>query len=455
MYLCTFSHFRQFLIFIPVGILAMLYGCAVGWTSVGIVGLQQPDSKVPLEKSDTKLIAAFFELGRFSSAIPAGLLGDRWGRKTIILICSVQHLLAWSLIILTESINALFLARFLSGLAVGTGNAVLFIYAGEMSPPRIRGTILSLMYTCYYLGILIEYIFGACLTYELVAICSLAVCSLFFVFIFFIKESPSYLLTKSKDDKAKSIYKWLNNRRPEDEVNKEFEAIKEYVNNQNKNKESSVSGFSDPVNRKCVSLVFIINFLTQLTGLPVLIAFVHTVFKSSTNLTANQFGVIFGALQYIAGCSATLLSDKIGRRKMYKLTCISCAFCHAVTAILFFIDRDLGYEVPFMSWYLLISISLYACIYAAGLGPLTVIVRGELLPQAVKGIGSGLAVVSAGVSCFLLVFIFHFIQDTFGITYNFVFFFFVSIALALLTHFKLPETKHKTLAEIQEAFRNS
>lgn len=445
----------KFGIFVTVGILVLLYGCMVGWTSVGIVRLLQPDSVIPLVKTETTFIAAFFELGRFSSAIPAGMLGDRLGRKPIIYLCSVQHLLAWSLIYLTKSKHMLFFARFVAGTAVGTGNAVLFIYAGEMAPPKIRGTVISILYTCYYLGILVEYIFGAYLTYDLVAVASLVLCSLFFAFISFIKESPNYLLTKSKDEQAKNIYKWLNAYRPDDEVNKEFEAVREYVSNQNKNRASKISGFSDPVNRKCVGLVFCINFLTQLTGLPALVAFIHAVFKSSTHLTASEFGIIFAAIQYLAGCCATLLSDKIGRRKMYFLTCTACAICHAVTAILFFLDRDMGYEIPHMSWYLLISISLYACIYAAGLGPLTVIVRGELLPQAVKGIGSGLAVVSAGVSCFLLIFIFHFVEQTIGITYNFVFFFFVSISLALLTHYKLPETKHKTLAEIQEAFRNS
>lgn len=433
----------------------MLYGCMVGWTSVGIVHLLHADSEIPLVKSETTLIAAFFELGRFSSAIPAGMLGDRWGRKPIIYLCSVQHLLVWSLLYLTRSKHMLFFARFIGGTAVGTGNAVLFIYAGEVSPPKIRGTVISILYTCYYLGILVEYIFGAYLTYDLVSIASLGLCALFFAFLLFIKESPSYLLTKSKDEQAKAVYKWLNARRPEDEVNKEFKAMREYVNNQKKNQEGQVSGFADPINRKCVGLVFFINFLTQLTGLPVLVAFIHAVFKSSTNLSASEFGIIFAAIQYMAGCCASLLSDKIGRRQMYKLTCTACAICHAVTAILFFLDRDMGYEIPHMSWFLLFSISFYACIFAGGLGPLTVIIRGELLPQAVKGIGSGLAVVSAGVSCFLLIFIFHFVEQTVGITYNFVFFFFVSLALAALTHYKLPETKHKTLAEIQEAFQNT
>lgn len=420
-----------------------------------MVSLQQPDSEIFLQKSETTLLAAFFELGRFSSAIPAGMLGDKLGRKPIIYLCSIQHLLVWSLKITAKSKYLIFLARFIAGTAVGTGNAVLFIYAGEMSPPKIRGTVISILYTCYYLGILVEYVLGAYLTYDIVAMTSLAICGLFFAFLMFIKESPSYLLTRSRDEEAKKIYKWIHAPRPEDEVNKEFEAMQEYANNQRKIQASQLSGFSDPVNRKCVSLVFFINFFTQLTGLPALLAFVHTVFKNSTHLTPSEFGIIFGTIQYLAGCCATLLSDKIGRRMMYYLTCSACAFCHAVTAILFFLDHELGLEIPHMSWFLLLSISCYACIYAAGLGPLTVIVRGELLPQAVKGIGSGLAVVSAGVSCFLLIFIFHFVEQTIGITYNFVFFFFVCMALMALTHYKLPETKHKTLAEIQEAFRNS
>ena len=103
------------------------------------------------------------------------------------------------------------------------------------------------------------------------------------------------------------------------------------------------------------------------------------------------------------------------------------------------------------------SVSFYACVYAAGLGPLTVIVRGELLPQAVKGIGSGLAVVSAGISCFLLMLLFNRMEyhfGTMGMAYNFMFFTANCIGLLVLVYFKLPETKNRTLAEIQDIFRN-
>lgn len=371
----------------------------------------------------------------------------------MIILCSFQYLVVWSLITLTRSKFMLFFARFLSGTAVGTGNAILFIYAGEMSPPKTRGTILSFLYTCYYFGILVEYVLGAYLTYQQVCLVSFGVSISFFGFINFIKESPAYLLSKSKDDKAKEAYKWIHAGRAEDELNKEFEAMKEYANNQRKNKQNGISGFADPINRRCVGLVFIINFLTQLTGLPVLVAFIHTVFATSELISAREFSIIFATIQYIACFCSSSLSDRIGRRLMYKLTCSLCAFCHVLTTILYVLGEQ--YEIPGISWMLLATISMYACVYAAGLGPLTVIVRGELLPQAVKGIGSGLAVVSAGVSCFLLIFVFTLMEENFGIKYNFVFFSVICISLLILTHFKLPETKHKTLAEIQESFQNS
>lgn len=132
-----------------------------------------------------------------------------------------------------------------------------------------------------------------------------------------------------------------------------------------------------------------------------------------------------------------------------------CVVSHAITATLYLLSDDFGIVVPGASWLLLVSITSYACIYSAGLGPLTMIVRSELLPQAVKGIGSGLAVVSAAMSCFLLIFIFHLIQHHFGLAFNFLFFMVNSAGLAVLSHYTLPETKHKTLAEIQAAFSKS
>lgn len=433
----------------------ILYGCAVGWTASGIVNLQKPDSPIPLSRLEITLIPAFFELGRFSSAIPAGLLGDKFGRKPIIYLCSVQHLLAWSLKILASSKYCLYFARFISGTAVGTGNAVLFIYAGEVSPPQIRGTVFSILYSCYYFGILFQFVIGAYLDYDLICFVSLGVCALFFAFFLFIKESPNYLLIKSREAEAKKVYRWIHKGRPEEEQSKEFDALKEYVSNQEKNRKGMITELSDPVNHKCVALVFNINFLTQLTGLPTVVVFVQTVFKKVNVLSPGEFSIIFAAIQFLAGCCASVLADKIGRRKMYMLTGTGCILSHAFTATLYFLSEDFGVEIPYASWLLLISISLYACIYAAGLGPLTVIVRGELLPQTVKGIGSGLAVVSAGISCFLLIFIFHNVEHYLGLAYNFIIFTINSALLMTLVYFKLPETKKKTLAEIQEAFQRS
>lgn len=417
--------------------------------------LRQDDSPIPLTKTEATLLPAFFELGRFSSAIPAGIVGDFVGRKPIIYLCSVQHLLAWAIKIFTTSKYMLYTARFLSGIATGTGNAVLYIYAGEMSPAKIRGTVLSVLYTCYYLGILIQFVLGAYLDYRPICIVSVGISFTFFAFVVYIKESPSYLMTKRKYEEARRIYQWLNASRPEDEISKEFEATKEYVSNQQKSKESVGGGFADPVNRRCVSLVFFINFLTQLTGLPAVTVFVYSVFENVKAFSPATFAVTFAAFQYAAGCFSSLLSDKIGRRRMYMLTCSLCGLSHLFTAILFLLKDELGVDVPYQSWLSLLSVTFYACVYAAGLGPLTVIVRGELLPQAVKGIGSGLAVVSAGMSCFILIFIFHLMDEYVGMAYNFLFFLLCTIALAILVHFTLPETKHKTLAEIQAAMRQS
>lgn len=401
------------------------------------------------------MLPAFFELGRFSSAIPAGIVGDFVGRKPIIYLCGLQHLLAWAIKIFTSSKYMLYTARFLSGIATGTGNAVLYIYAGEMSPPKIRGTVLSVLYTCYYLGILVQFVLGAYLEYRPICIVSLAISFTFFIFVVYVKESPSFLMTKRKYDEAKSIYQWLNASKPEDEVGKEFEAMKEYVSAQQKSKESVGGGFADPVNRKCVSLVFFINFLTQLTGLPAVTVFVYSVFENVKAFSPATFAVTFAAFQYSAGCFSSVLSDKIGRRRMYMLTCSLCGLSHLLTATLFFLRDELAIVVPYQSWLSLTSVTFYACVYAAGLGPLTVIVRGELLPQAVKGVGSGLAVVSAGTSCFILIFVFHLIDEYLGMAYNFFFFLFCTVSLAALVHFTLPETKHKTLAEIQAAMRRS
>ena len=435
--------------------LLVLYGCVVGWNGYGIPYLNKEDSHIHLNLLELTFVPPLFELSRFSSAIPAGILGDVIGRKGVISLCSVLHLFAWSLKVFTTSKYPLYFARVMCGLAVGTGNAVLFIYAGEIAPANIRGMILTTMFNCYYFGILFQFFLAKFMDYMTVCWITLGVSILSFILSFFIKESPSFLLKCEKVEKAKAVHKWLHKSKPADDLNKEFEALKEYVNNQKKNSASMFSGFSDAVNRKSVMLVFSINFLTQLTGLPAVIVFVQSIFKNVSILKPVDCAIIFAGAQLLAGCFSSLLVDKLGRRMMYQVTGTLCMLSHIFTAVLYLLYPSKDEDVPpYVSWMLIMSVSSYACVYAAGLGPLTVIVRGELLPQAVKGIGSGLAVVSAGISCFLLMFLFH--QMTFfGMAYNFIFFAVNCVGLLILVCFKLPETKCRTLAEIQDIFRRS
>lgn len=98
-------------------------------------------------------------------------------------------------------------------------------------------------------------------------------------------------------------------------------------------------------------------------------------------------------------------------------------------------------------------LTIFSCLYAMFMFALIGILRGELLPQSVKMLGAGLCTFVLSVGSFLNTRTFLPIAETFGMEFNFALFSVSALILAVYTYFDLPETRGKTLVEIQNELK--
>ncbi|KAJ9579237.1 hypothetical protein L9F63_024653 [Diploptera punctata] len=170
-------------------------GTLGAWTSPALPDLQQNNTAITDE--DGSWIGSLGGLGALIGSLPAGLLADRLGRRTVLLGLTLPFLLGWVIVTIGQkNVMMLYTARFILGLATGASSVVAPLYTEEISETIIRGELGSYLDFAIAVDILYVYAFGAFVSYIWLCISCLVLPLFFAVTFFWMPESPMYLLSK-------------------------------------------------------------------------------------------------------------------------------------------------------------------------------------------------------------------------------------------------------------------
>jgi SP family facilitated glucose transporter-like MFS transporter 8 len=153
-------------------------------------------------------------------------------------------------------------------------------------------------------------------------------------------------------------------------------------------------------------------------------------------------------LQVLATYISTLLVDKAGRRLLLMLSSTTMAVCLSVLGLCFHLQTQ-GYDVSFISWLPLASVAVFIVVFSMGFGPIPWIMIGELFPNNVKGIASAVTAASAWILAFAVTKAFQNLLDLLGSSATFWLFAVMCVLGTIFVAVLVPETKGKTLENIQ------
>lgn len=245
----------------------MILGTNIGWTSPMIPQLLSSNSSLQVSSSDAGWITSFLMLGAFPGCILAGLIVDKIGRKTSLLLANIPLLLGWILVLIAWKPYILFIARFISGIGMGSVYVLCPIYLGEIADKNIRGTLGSFMKLMMNFGEPYGHAIGPYVTYKIMGYSCAAIPIIFFITFILMPESPYYLLVKNrKSDAIKSLRK-LRNYRDDDKLIEELEQINETVIKDMANKGHFWDLFRTSGNKKAVVICFGLQLILQFSGL--------------------------------------------------------------------------------------------------------------------------------------------------------------------------------------------
>lgn len=423
-------------------------GLSFGWSGPTLIYLQSNTSDFPIHvtSEEGSWLAGVLSLGGILGPIFASVCADYFGRKVSILLNTLPFLIAWIMIGTATTVANLYIAQFLAGIAAGACFTIVPMYVGEVSSPEIRGILSTFMSMQFNLGILIEYALVPYVSMATNAIVAGSFSVVLLITFIWMPESPYYYIMRNEDAKAMQE---LSRIRCTENVQFEFETLKLSMK-----KEMSSGKLSDlfrmPSNRLALYILFGLITAQEFSGLTAIIAYAQTIFaKADSFISPEVSGVIYASASFGVIVICSLLVDMWGRRPLMITSACTTAIMLIVIGGYFYL-QSIGFQyIKNISLVPVIATIMYKMTFGVGLGPLPYVCLGEFFPTNVKAFAACLLSIYGSLAGFIVAKLYQIMSDSFG-THN-VFFFFAACCVlgALFTYFIMPETKGKSLEEIQ------
>lgn len=179
-------------------------------------------------------VASLSSLSTPIGCILSGYLMDNIGRKKTLLLTEIPLIIGWATISLATSTHMLYAGRLLTGLGSGMVGAPARVYTSEVTQPHLRGMLTALSSVGLSFGVLFQYTMGAFLSWKILSAISCLVPVLALIGMFILPESPNYLVSHQKPDKAFESLAKL--RGSSYNIQREIDQLQEYADKTNAKK---------------------------------------------------------------------------------------------------------------------------------------------------------------------------------------------------------------------------
>lgn len=385
--------------------------------------------------------------GCIIGATTGGWLGDRFGRKLILKICAIFFAVSAIGSGFATSLPSFIIYRIIGGFAVGGASALAPVYIAEVSPAHLRGRMVSINQLTIVIGISLAYYSNYILLdkfeepWRWMFAAEAVPALVFFVALFFIPDSPRWLIKRGRFSEAENI---LSRISPGIDQTPVLEEIKESLISEKVEKELGIKEILSPKLRPILIIAIFLAVFQQWSGINVIFFYAPDIFASmQSGIDAALFQTtLIGITNLVFTFVAMWLIDKIGRKALM----ISGSLMMAIGYLLisFFISKDVNSNL------LLAVILLTAGSFAATLGPVVWVVMSEIFPNRVRGTGMAIATFFLWTACYILTLTFPMLADLIGRSGTFAIYSGICLAGALIIILKLPETKGKSLEQLEK-----
>ncbi|KAJ8954178.1 hypothetical protein NQ318_005773 [Aromia moschata] len=323
----------------------------------------------------------------------------------------------------------------------------------EVAEPRVRGTLGSYFSMIMVLGILAVNIIGSYLDIHKAAIVFASLPVLFLLVFSQMPESPYYLIMKSRVADAEASLRKL---RAKKNVDAELVSIKADVERQMSEPGRYRDLFEIDSNRKACVVMFSLRVIQQFSGVSAFSLYMQTLFeKSSKTLPKHVASSMIFALQGLVNFLATLIVDKVGRKILLTASCLGCCLTLFFEGAYFLVLDFTGLDVANMDYLPLIGVVVFIVVFTIGQGNVVNLMVTEMFSASVKAKASCLMNVLFAITMTLSTKFFQYTSDTVSMCVPFLAFGVCQLAGTVFCVTYVPETKGKTLEQIQQHLKGN
>jgi len=426
----------------------MLFGYDIGVISGAILFIQKEFSLSP---GAEEIVVSSVLLGSLVGALGGGMLADRWGRRKLLIVTAMVFALGAVGAALAPDTAWLIAARIVAGAAIGVASFVAPLYISEIAPVAIRGKLVSINQVALTSGIvisyLIDYAFAASQSWRWMFALAVIPATAFGIGLMFIPDSPRWLVGRGKTDQARAV---LNRIRDPGEVEGELTEISHSAAQQ----KAHWSELLSPLLRPAMIVGVGLAVAQQITGINTVIYYAPTILKFaglSSASVAILASVGVGIVNVVFTLVAMQLIDRVGRRPLLLASLAGMAFSLFVLGLAFSLPRLSGS----LGWIAVASLMAYVGSFALGLGPVFWLMLSEIYPLRIRGRAMSVGTTANWSANLLVALSFLTLTQVFGKSITFWLYGAVSIGAWLFAYFLVPETKGKTLEEIETQLRST
>ena len=398
-------------------------------------------------------------IGCLAGALMSGYLSDRFGRKLPLIIAaalfSVSAIGTGAVSLFTPFI----IFRLIGGVGIGLASAISPMYIAEISPAQIRGRLVSVNQLTIVIGILAAQIVNYLIAEKIVPGATdqeilrswngqtgwrwmfwaeTIPAFLFFILAFIIPESPRFLIKNGKNSQALSILERIGG--------------KEYAKNEEVNVIRTVTSASQKINwnelkakkvRPLLITGIVLAIFQQWCGINVIFNYAEEIFTAAGYSVGDMLFniVITGTVNLIFTLIAMQMVDSWGRRKLMLLGAGGLALIYFILGSSYFLE--------FKGFAILLMVLFAIATYAMTLAPITWVVLSEIFPNKIRGAAMAIATTGLWLACFVLTYTFPILNNWLNASGTFWLYAFICLSGFLFILRRLPETKGKTLEEIE------
>ncbi|KAJ8259021.1 hypothetical protein COCON_G00180330 [Conger conger] len=490
-------------------VVSMLGGLVFGYELAIISGaLLQLQSEFHLSCFQQEAVVSALLIGALLASVIGGFLIDRHGRRNSILFSNLLVLGGSLILVISGSVFVLVVGRITVGFAMSISSMSCCIFVSEMVSPKQRGVLVTLYEAGITVGILIayamnylfsevregwKYMFGLAIAPALVQFISI---------LFLPSTSVTYVKETCESQGHIGLIQLTSVTEEEDDVVKSQRADEQY---------SVLALFQTKDNMRTRTFIGLgLVLFQQFTGQPNVLFYASTIFQSAGfegDTSALLASVGLGVVKVIATLISMVSADRVGRRRLLIFGCVimttslfvigllgkhslhdSRRHCGADASITnstplaqngidpieeriishsasagqrlgsfanesavsgssgIFANQPAGHDI--VNWIILISMMAYVSAYSIGFGPMTWLILSEIFPAGLRGRAFAFANCFNWAANLLVTFTFLNIIDALGLPWTFMLYGINGVAAVVFIYFMLPETKGKSLEEI-------